>query len=86
MTLKFGLIFGIRNPERWHKPWPQVHSEMIEQLQAAEELGFDSVWLSEHVRSFSAFGVCWPVAFGIQDHSSGRYYTVALITLLSFFS
>ena len=48
MTLKFGLIFGIRNPDRWHKPWPQVHSEMIEQMQAAEELGFDSVWLSEH--------------------------------------
>ena len=48
MGLKFGFLFSIRNPERWRKPWPQVYSEMLEQVVAAEELGFDSVWMSEH--------------------------------------
>ena len=48
MALKFGLLFAIRNPERWAKPWPQIYSETLEQIQAAEELGFDSVWMSEH--------------------------------------
>jgi alkanesulfonate monooxygenase SsuD/methylene tetrahydromethanopterin reductase-like flavin-dependent oxidoreductase (luciferase family) len=48
MGLKFGFLFSIRNPHRWQKPWPQVYDEMLEQVQAAEELGFDSVWMSEH--------------------------------------
>jgi alkanesulfonate monooxygenase SsuD/methylene tetrahydromethanopterin reductase-like flavin-dependent oxidoreductase (luciferase family) len=46
--LKFGYLFSIRNPRRWEKPWPQVYGEMLEQVQAAEDLGFDSVWMSEH--------------------------------------
>ncbi|MDA0366022.1 MAG: LLM class flavin-dependent oxidoreductase [Chloroflexi bacterium] len=48
MTLKFGLLFAIRNPRQWRKSWAQVYAETIEQVQAAEELGFDSVWMSEH--------------------------------------
>jgi alkanesulfonate monooxygenase SsuD/methylene tetrahydromethanopterin reductase-like flavin-dependent oxidoreductase (luciferase family) len=40
--LKFGFLFSVRNPGRWQKPWPQVYDEMLEQVQAAEELGFDS--------------------------------------------
>jgi alkanesulfonate monooxygenase SsuD/methylene tetrahydromethanopterin reductase-like flavin-dependent oxidoreductase (luciferase family) len=48
VSLKFGLLFSIRNPRRWAKPWPQVYGEMLEQVAAAEDLGFDSVWMSEH--------------------------------------
>lgn len=48
MGLKFSFLFSIRNPKRWRKPWPQVYSEMLEQVVAAEELGFNSVWMSEH--------------------------------------
>jgi luciferase-like monooxygenase len=46
--LKFGFLFSIRNPRRWEKPWPQAYGEMLEQVTAAENLGFDSVWMSEH--------------------------------------
>jgi alkanesulfonate monooxygenase SsuD/methylene tetrahydromethanopterin reductase-like flavin-dependent oxidoreductase (luciferase family) len=48
MGLKFGFLFSIRNPRQWEKPWPQVYGEMLEQITAAEDLGFDSVWMSEH--------------------------------------
>jgi len=48
VALRFGLLFAMRNPEPWRKPWTQVYAEMLEQVQAAEEFGFDSVWLSEH--------------------------------------
>jgi len=48
MALKFGFLFSIRNPREWEKPWDQVYAEMLEQVQAAEQLGFDSVWMSEH--------------------------------------
>ena len=30
MSLKFGLLFSIRNPRRWAKPWPQVYGEMLD--------------------------------------------------------
>ena len=48
MTLKFGVLFSLRNPSQWQKPWPQVYQETLEQIVIAEELGFDSVWISEH--------------------------------------
>ncbi|KAA1285015.1 MAG: LLM class flavin-dependent oxidoreductase, partial [SAR202 cluster bacterium] len=43
--------------------WPQpdsshqgrIYHEMIEQIQYAEELGFESVWLAEH--HFTRFGI-----------------------------
>ncbi len=46
--MKFGLLFGMRNPELWRKPYQQVYEETLEQVQLAETLGFDSVWMSEH--------------------------------------
>ena len=48
MALKFGILFSLRNPARWRKPWPQLYQETLEQIVIAEELGFDSVWISEH--------------------------------------
>ena len=46
--MKFGLLFGMRNPEQWRKPYQQVYEETLEQIRIAESLGFDSVWMSEH--------------------------------------
>ena len=59
MTLKFGVLFSLRNPSQWQKPWPQVYQETLEQIVIAEELGFDSVWISEHHGADD--GYCPPV-------------------------
>ena len=53
--MKFGLFV--------QPPWPQsgaehqsrIYHEAIEQIQFAEELGFDAVWLAEH--HFTRFGI-----------------------------
>ena len=34
VALKFGFLFSIRNPRAWEKPWDQVYAEMLEQVQA----------------------------------------------------
>ena len=44
-TMRFGLFLRAREPRRNFR---RAYSEMFGQIEYAEELGFDSVWLAEH--------------------------------------
>jgi alkanesulfonate monooxygenase SsuD/methylene tetrahydromethanopterin reductase-like flavin-dependent oxidoreductase (luciferase family) len=71
MALKFGFLFSLRNPAQWRKPWSQVYRETLDQIVIAEQLGFDSVWLSEHHGAED--GYCpsvLPVAAAAADRTS----------------
>ena len=46
--MKFGIWHDFRNPPRWHRPYAQLYAENLEQIAWAEQLGYESVWLSEH--------------------------------------
>jgi len=46
--LNVGLLFPFRNPPQFRRPWPQFYAEQLAQVRAAEELGFDEAWLTEH--------------------------------------
>ncbi|MEU5364423.1 LLM class flavin-dependent oxidoreductase [Streptomyces sp. NPDC005925] len=46
--MKFGIWLDFRNPERWRQPWAEVYEENLSLATGAEDLGFESVWLSEH--------------------------------------
>ena len=47
--MKFGIgPFNLQVPHGSGKPHTQVYREMLEQVELAEELGFDSAWLIEH--------------------------------------
>lgn len=46
--MKFGVFFLGSSPR---KDYARTYSEILEQADYAEELGFDSVWLAEHHRS-----------------------------------
>ena len=48
MPVRFGLAYDFRNPERWHRPWPELFAALLDQIAFAEELGFDSIWITEH--------------------------------------
>ena len=45
---RLGVWYDFRNPARWRVPWPQLYAETLDQAAYAEDLGFSSVWLSEH--------------------------------------
>ena len=45
---KFGLIYDFRNPPQWRKPWAEFYNELLDEVQLAEELGYDHVWVTEH--------------------------------------
>jgi len=46
--MKFGIWHDFRNPPRWHRPYDVLYRENLEQIAWAEQLGYESVWLSEH--------------------------------------
>lgn len=46
--VNFGLWYDFRNPPRWHRPFSTLYREVLDQMEWAESLGFDSVWLTEH--------------------------------------
>ncbi|MCH8283984.1 MAG: LLM class flavin-dependent oxidoreductase, partial [Chloroflexi bacterium] len=43
-----GLMFSHRNPPQFAVPWPRIYAETLEQVVFAEQLGFDSVFSTEH--------------------------------------
>jgi probable F420-dependent oxidoreductase len=46
--VRFGLWYHLRNPKPWERPAAGLYGDVLAQIQAAEELGYDSVWTSEH--------------------------------------
>lgn len=44
----FGVWYDVRNPLRWRVSWDRLYAETFEQITWAEQLGFASVWVSEH--------------------------------------
>ena len=46
--MKFGIWYHLRNPERWKQPAQDLYRKTLDQIVAAEKLGYDSVWVSEH--------------------------------------
>lgn len=46
--VSFGLWYDFRNPPRWQQPFESFYAQRLEQIERAENLGFDSCWLTEH--------------------------------------
>ncbi len=53
--MKFGMFVLPSWPQQDSCHQGRLYHEMIEQIQYAEELGFESVWLAEH--HFTRFGI-----------------------------
>ncbi|MEM7541966.1 MAG: LLM class flavin-dependent oxidoreductase [Pseudomonadota bacterium] len=46
--MKFGLWYSFRNPEQWRIPYVDLYRQHLEQIEWAETIGYDDVWLTEH--------------------------------------
>lgn len=82
--LQYGLIYDFRNPALWRRPWDDLYEGLLQQIEAAEQLGFDEVWLTEH--HFAEDGYLpslFPVAAAIASRThSIRIGTNALLAAL----
>jgi len=52
--MKIGVFFRIANPPPWERDWHQMYQETLEEVEFAEEMGFDFITTTEH--HFSADG------------------------------
>ncbi len=52
--MEFGLFFLMQRDEAWTEP--DVYDSGLEQMLAAEALGYSSVWIAEH--HFNDYGLC----------------------------
>lgn len=46
--VRFGLSFGFRNPPPFGRSFADVYADALEIAALADDLGFDSIWISEH--------------------------------------
>jgi probable F420-dependent oxidoreductase len=69
---RLGVWYDFRNPPKWRLPWPQLYRETLDQAARAEELGFDSVWLSEHHFTSEGYLPCLPAALGTLAARTSR--------------
>ncbi len=45
---RLGVWYDFRNPPESRLPWTELYEGLLDQAVLAEELGFDSIWISEH--------------------------------------
>ncbi len=69
---RLGVWYDFRNPARWRLPWQQLYRETLDQAVHAEELGFDSVWLSEHHFTDEGYLPCLPAVLGTLAARTSR--------------
>ncbi|MGW0250528.1 LLM class flavin-dependent oxidoreductase [Nocardia goodfellowii] len=43
-----GLLFDLRNPVAWQRPWADRYARTLELCEEAEQRGADGVWFTEH--------------------------------------
>ena len=46
--MRFGFMEDFRNPLKWRRPFPDFYEALLHQIERAEDLGYDHVWLTEH--------------------------------------
>ena len=81
---RLGVWYDFRNPAQWRLPWPQLYSETLDQAAHAEQLGFASIWLSEHHFSGEGYLPSLPVMLGALSErtSVARLGTAVLLAPL----
>ena len=78
--MKFGLFILPSWPEPGTHHQSRIFGETLEQIEFAEELGFDSVWLAEH--HFSRYGIC-PSIIPLATYVAARTKTIRIGTGVS---
>ena len=78
--MEFGILLNLENPNEWEVPMTEVWRESIYQVELAEDLGYDSLWITEHHFDSdwfpSSFVVCGAVAARTTAIRLGQSVTI----------
>ena len=82
--MEFGVYLSLENPKEWAVSLPEVTREWLYQIELAEDLGYDSVWVTE-----GHFDPDWfPSTFVLCGAIAARTTTIQLgqsVTILPLF-
>ena len=80
--MNFGLIFAPSWPEQDASQQSRIFGEMLEQVQFAEELGYEAVWLTEqHFTLYSVSSSPLPLATYVAAHTKKIRIGTAVVVL-----
>ncbi|MFC6065258.1 LLM class flavin-dependent oxidoreductase [Streptomyces ochraceiscleroticus] len=48
--MRIGLLFDLRNPAQWHRPWADHYARTLEFCEEADRRGIGGLWFTEHHR------------------------------------
>ena len=69
--MNVGLIIGFQNPGAWAREWIDVYSDTLELATAADQLGLDHLWLTEHHFAEDGYSpALMPIAAAIASRTS----------------
>jgi probable F420-dependent oxidoreductase len=69
---RLGVWYDFRNPVEYRQPWSQLYRELLDQAALAEQLGFDSIWLSEHHFTDEGYLPSMPAVLGALSERTSR--------------
>lgn len=69
---RLGIWYDFRNPARWRQPWQEFYRELLDQAAHAEDLGYDSIWLSEHHFTDEGYLPSIPTMLGALSERTSR--------------
>jgi alkanesulfonate monooxygenase SsuD/methylene tetrahydromethanopterin reductase-like flavin-dependent oxidoreductase (luciferase family) len=70
--VRFGIWHDFRNPPEWPRPYAALYRENLDQIEWAESLGYESVWVSEHhVTADGYLPSVFPMLAAIAERTRG---------------
>jgi alkanesulfonate monooxygenase SsuD/methylene tetrahydromethanopterin reductase-like flavin-dependent oxidoreductase (luciferase family) len=76
-----GLLFDLRNPEQWHRPWADHYARSLEYCEEADRRGAGGVWFTEH-HLFDDGYLPQPLTFAAAAAARTRHVRIGTSVLL----
>jgi alkanesulfonate monooxygenase SsuD/methylene tetrahydromethanopterin reductase-like flavin-dependent oxidoreductase (luciferase family) len=84
-SLRFGVAYDFRNPPDSGLPMPHLYSQVLDQASAAEQLGYDMIWFTEHHFVEDGYLPSWIPVAGAVAARTQRLRISTDIALLPFY-
>ena len=82
--MKFGFVEDFRNPAPWRRPFPELYEAILRQIERAEGLGYDEVFLTEHHFTENGYSPSpLPIASAIAARTRRIHGVSAIVELLA---
>ncbi|MDT9687565.1 LLM class flavin-dependent oxidoreductase [Streptomyces sp. P9(2023)] len=76
-----GILFDLRNPDAWHRPWADHYARSLEFCEEADRRGAGGVWFTEH-HLFEDGYLPQPLVFAAAAAARTRHCTIGTAVVL----